>query len=110
MLHKRPSKSDVDHLLAAADAEHGDRLLPSLLEQAELGLVQLAVDRPDLVVLLLGIERRIYVPRGWQEEAVYVRQRTRGGRGLGGLWARRLHRLAVGRVGRLARARGHRER
>src|SRR5256885_11599835 len=106
VLHKRPSKSDVDHLLAATDAEHGDRLLPSLLEQAELGLVQLAVDRPGLVVLLLAVERRVYIPPAGQQEAVHVRQRPRARRELDGLCARRLHRLPIRQGVRLPPAAG----
>src|SRR5207245_9747716 len=58
VLHQRSTQGNVDDLLAPADAEDGNLLLTCLLEQAKLRLVQLAVDWPDLFVLLLRSEER----------------------------------------------------
>src|SRR5712692_4994672 len=62
MLHQRTAHGDVDHLLSPADTKHGDLVRPGLAKQAQLGLVQLGVDRTHLLVLLLPIQRGIDVP------------------------------------------------
>jgi hypothetical protein len=62
VLHQRTAQGYVDHLLAAADAEDRQLPLARLLEEPQLGLVQLAVDGSDLVVLRLAVEGRVDVP------------------------------------------------
>src|SRR5207245_9423734 len=95
VLDQRPAQRDVDHLLAAADPEHGDLLRPRLLEQSKLCLVELAVDRADLLVLLLSVEGRVHVPAPREPEAVHLRERRRARRKRDGLSARRFHPAAV---------------
>src|ERR1051326_940903 len=57
VLDQRAAHGHVDHLLPAADAQDGQLALPGLLEHPQLGLVQVAVDRTDLVVLGLPAQR-----------------------------------------------------
>jgi hypothetical protein len=110
VLDERPAKGDVDDLLAAADAEDRQLPLARLLEEPQLGLVEVVVDGPDLVVLLLPVEGRVDVPATGQEETVDVRQGGRAGRELDRLRARRLDRLPVRQVVRLAPAGADRDR
>src|SRR4029077_10134410 len=109
VLEQRASEGDVDHLLTAADAEHGDVRVSCLPEQAQLGLVQLAVHRPDLLVLRLAIEGGIDVPASRQQQAVHLGQGGSAGWKLDRLRAGRLHRPAVGHVVFLAPPRARRD-
>jgi hypothetical protein len=102
VLDQRPAQGDVDDLLAAADAEDRQLPLARLLEEPQLGLVEVVVDGPDFLVLRLAVERRVDVPATGQQETVDVRQRGRAGRELDRLRARRLDRLPVRQVVRLA--------
>ena len=70
VLKKGSAESDVDHLLATADAEHGQTAGAGLPEQRQLGLVELGVDLEDLFGHLLAVERRVDVPAARQEEPV----------------------------------------
>ena len=62
VLEERAAEGDVDHLLAAADAEHGQPAGAGLPEKLDLGPVQLGVDRPHRGVRLLAVEGRIDIP------------------------------------------------
>jgi hypothetical protein len=102
VLHQRPAQGDVDDLLASADAEDRQLPLARLLEEPQLGLVQVVVDGPDLLIPGLAVESRVDVPAAGQQQTVDVRQRRRAGRELDRLRARRLDRLPVRQVVRLA--------
>src|SRR5207248_8674631 len=67
-------------------------------EQAQLGVVELAVDRTDLGVRLLAVEGRVDVPPAGQQEAVQVGERTCSGGQVDGLGADGLHGPLVGDV------------
>src|SRR5712692_2611581 len=96
MLHERAAHGDIDHLLAPADAEHRQITLARLSEHRELGLVELGVGLPDLLVPPLSIEGRIDVPAARQEEPIDVRKRLGPRDQVHGLGARSHHRPAVG--------------
>src|SRR6185437_9118978 len=49
VLDERTAHRDVDDLLAAADAEHGEVPLAGLCEEPQLGVVEIAVDRTKLL-------------------------------------------------------------
>src|ERR1051326_3587413 len=99
VLDQRAAHGHVDDLLAAADAEDGQLALPGLLEHPQLGLVQVAVDGADLLVLGLTVQRRGDGPAAGQQQAVDLRrQALRAGRELDRLGPRGLDRPAVGRV------------
>src|SRR5690348_4274522 len=98
MLDQRAAQGDVDDLLTAADAEDRQLLLMRLLEEAQLGLVELAVDRPDLVVLGLAVEGRVDVPTARKQQAVDFGQDGGARREHDRLGSRRLHRLEVRHV------------
>src|SRR5437588_4272230 len=111
VLHQRAAHGDIDDLLPAADAQHRQLALPSLLEHEQLGLVQLGVDGADLLVLLLSIQQRIDVPAAGKKQAVDL-LRTAGGawQQLHRLRAGGLHGPAVGRVVLRPLARARRDR
>jgi len=102
VLHERAAERNVDHLLAAADAQHRQVHVARLLEQSKLRLVQVAIDRPDLLVLLLSVKGGVDVPAAGEQQAVDVGQRRRAGRELDRLRARGLDRPKVRLVVRLA--------
>ena len=76
VLDERAAERNVDHLLAAADAEHRQSLAPRLLEQAQLRVVELPVDRAKSRVRLFAVEGRIDVPAARQQKPVHVGQLT----------------------------------
>src|SRR2546430_1665033 len=95
VLDERSAERDVDHLLAAADAQHRQLLVAGLAEQPELGLVEVTVDGAYLLVFLLAVEGRVDIPAARQQEPIHLGQLGRAGRELDGLRARRLDRLQV---------------
>src|SRR6266568_6679338 len=109
VLDQRASQRNVDDLLTAADAQHGDLLLARLLEKRQLCLVQLTVDRPNLVVLHLSVEGGVDIPSAGEEQAIDVRERGRAGRKLDRLGARGLDGTAIWQVVRLASPRADRD-
>ncbi len=98
VLLKRSAHRNVDHLLAAADAHHGQVLVAGLREEAELGVVELAVDRPDLGVRLLSVEGGVHVPTTRQQKAIDVGERRGPRRQVDRLRAHRLDRPLVRHV------------
>src|ERR1700674_3858682 len=95
VLHERAAHGDVDHLLPATDAEHGDLPFARLTKQVQLGLVELGVGLAQILVAPLSIKRRIHVPTSWQQEPIDVRE-CRGARDeVDTLRARGYHRAAV---------------
>jgi len=109
VLHERATERDVDHLLAAADAEDRKVYVARLLEQSKLRLVQVPVDRPDLLVLLLSVEGGVDVPASGEEKPIEVGQRASAGRELDRLSACGLHRPKVRLVVGLAALRADRD-
>src|SRR5437763_16343123 len=77
VLDERAAERDVDHLLAAADAEHGQPFASGLLEQAQLRVVELPVDLAEPPVRLLAVEGRVDVPPARQQQPVHVGQLAR---------------------------------
>src|SRR2546423_2036468 len=111
VLHEGAAHRDVDHLLPAADAQHRQLALPSLLEHEQLGLVQLAVDGADLLVLLLPVQQRIDVPAAGKKQAVDLLRQARGAwQQLDRPRAGGLHGPTVGRVVVRPLARARRDR
>src|SRR5712692_11021400 len=96
MLNQRTAHGNVDHLLASADAEHRQLALARLSEHQQLGLVELGVGLPDLLVPPLSIKGRIDIPAPGQQEPVDVRERLGPGEQVHGLGTRCRHRPAVG--------------
>src|SRR5438132_3740826 len=98
MLHERAAQRDIDHLLTSADPEHRQLTLARLSEQRQLGLVELRIGLPDLLVRSLPVERRIDVPAAWQQQAVELRERLGPRDQVHRLGAGGLDRPAVGHV------------
>src|SRR5260370_9145546 len=96
VLTQRAAHGDVDHLLAAADAEHRECALPRLAKKRQLGLIQLRVGLADLFVSPLSVKGRIDVPAAWKEQPVEVRERLGPRQQVHGLGARGHDRPAVG--------------
>ena len=95
VLHEGSTHRDVDHLLTPADAEDRQTLLARLLEEPQLGVVELAVDRPDLGIRLFSVEGRVDVPATRQQKTIHLRQRTCARRQVDRLRPDRLDRTPV---------------
>ena len=70
VLNQGSAERNVDQLLAAADAEDRKPFCSRLAKKVELGLVQLRVERTDLLLRLLAVERRVDVPAAGQQQPV----------------------------------------
>src|SRR5260370_26746439 len=77
VLNQRAAHGDVDHLLAAADAEHRQVTRARLPEQRKLGLVQLAVGLAEVLVPPLSIEGQIQVPAPREHAPIEAGQLSR---------------------------------
>src|SRR3984893_9486266 len=97
VLNQRAAHCDVDHLLAAADTEHGQLALAGLAEHRQLGFIKLGVGVSDLLVPLLPVKGRVDIPASWEQEPVDVWERLGPRDQAHGLGAGSRDRPAVGR-------------